>query len=219
MRRLSDYKHVLWDWNGTLLDDVWLAVQVMNGVLARRSLPLLNRERYRELFDFPVSVYYARLGFDWSKESFESITQEFIAEYYRRCGECELQDGAVRVLQSIQAAEIPQSILSAAQEASLWNSIGKYGIEKFFERIVGLSNHHANSKLEIGKKLVAKLGVNPKDLLLIGDTAHDYQVANDLGMDCLLVANGHHAKDRLSKLTGNVVESIGELSENIRRGR
>ena len=47
-------KHVIWDWNGTLLDDAVLCVEVMNVVLARRKLPPLTAERYADRFRFPV---------------------------------------------------------------------------------------------------------------------------------------------------------------------
>ena len=33
---MGNYRHVIWDWNGTLLDDAWLCVEVLNGLLARR---------------------------------------------------------------------------------------------------------------------------------------------------------------------------------------
>ena len=69
----SKYTHVIWDWNGTLLDDNWLCVEVMNTLLSSRNLPLLTLERYRDIFDFPVKNYYEKLGFNFKKESFEIV--------------------------------------------------------------------------------------------------------------------------------------------------
>ena len=42
----------------TLLDDVAFSIQVMNELLAQHRLPLLDRARYLDIFDFPVRTYY-----------------------------------------------------------------------------------------------------------------------------------------------------------------
>ena len=56
----SKYKHIIWDWNGTLLDDAWLCVDVINGVLSRRNMSTISLRQYQELFNFPVIDYYVR---------------------------------------------------------------------------------------------------------------------------------------------------------------
>ena len=43
------YKNVVWDWNGTLLNDVKVGVNTLNDMLGRRGLPLLSVEDYKEL--------------------------------------------------------------------------------------------------------------------------------------------------------------------------
>ena len=72
------YKHIIWDWNGTLLDDAWLCVDIMDSMLKERSLGTLTLDRYQRLFEFPVIDYYRKLGFDFTKESFEKTGTEFI---------------------------------------------------------------------------------------------------------------------------------------------
>ena len=57
---MRGFDHVIWDWNGTLLDDAWLCVDVMNGMLCRRALPVLTPAKYEESFDFPVLDFYRR---------------------------------------------------------------------------------------------------------------------------------------------------------------
>ena len=58
------YKHIIWDWNGTLLDDTWLCVEGINQALIKRNLTPISEDRYREVFTFPVRDYYKKLGFD-----------------------------------------------------------------------------------------------------------------------------------------------------------
>ena len=62
-------KYIIWDWNGTLIDDAWLFVEIMNEELKERMLPQINIQDYRQHFTFPVKKYYERLGFDFQKEN------------------------------------------------------------------------------------------------------------------------------------------------------
>ena len=215
IERLSKYKHIIWDWNGTLIDDVWLVVDIMNKMLKKRNLPGIDSKRYREIFDFPVMDYYAKLEFDFFNESFEDLTVEFISEYYARFNECKLFDKVEEVLKKIRNMGISQSILSASKEDILVEKVKYYGIDKYFCRIMGLENHYAQSKVERGKKWIAELNLNPQDVLLIGDTAHDYIVSKNIGSDCLLIANGHHNYERLAKLGVEVINSLKEITGNL----
>lgn len=209
--RISKYKHIIWDWNGTLINDVWLVVEIMNKMLKKRNLPKIDSKKYREIFDFPVTKYYLKLGYDFSNESFEELTVEFISEYYQRFNKCKLFDEVEEVLKKIRDRGISQSILSASKEDVLIEKIKYYGIDKYFSRIIGLENHYAESKVERGKKWIAELNLNPQEVLLIGDTIHDYDVSKHIGCDCLLVANGHNSYERLAKPGVDVIGSLKEI--------
>jgi len=211
IERLSKYKHIIWDWNGTLINDIWLVVEIMNKMLKKRNMPGIDLKKYREIFDFPVIDYYAKLGFNFSKESFEELTVEFISEYYTRFNECKLFNEVEEVLKKIRDMGIPQSILSASKEDVLIEKIKYYGIDKYFNRIIGLENHYAESKVERGKKWIDELNLNPQDVLLMGDTAHDYDVSKHIGCDFLLVANGHYSYERLAKLGVDVIGILKEM--------
>ena len=91
---LNGHKHIIWDWNGTLFDDAWLCVDIMNGMLARWDLPPVTPASYEALFDFPVRDYYRTIGWDFSVVPFETLSDEFISTYYRRMNECPLRGEA-----------------------------------------------------------------------------------------------------------------------------
>ena len=195
-----------------MINDVWLAVEAMNKMLAKRHLPGIDSKKYKEIFDFPVTKYYLKLGFDFSKESFEELTVEFINGYYQCFNKCKLNEGVEVVLKKISDMGINQSILSASKEDVLIEKIKYFGIDKYFCRIMGLENHYAESKLEEGKEWIVELNLNPQDVLLIGDTIHDYDVSKHMGCDCLLVANGHNSYERLAKLGVEVISTLKEIN-------
>jgi phosphoglycolate phosphatase len=191
------YDFIIWDWNGTLLDDAEFGVSVVNGLLRSRGLPERGREEHARLFDFPVIRYYERLGFDFEKEPFEQISHDFVAAYYGRVNACPLHAGAVRILDSVKSAGYRQLVLSATHQDLLEKMIRSHDLDPYFEVLLGIDSVHAPGKSGRGCEWLRESGVDPARVLLIGDTVHDSEVAEEMKVDCWLVTAGHHPADRL----------------------
>lgn len=205
------YRHLIWDWNGTLLDDLDYSIGVMNAVLRRRNLPEMDRRRYHEVFDFPVRDYYSRLGFDPARDPFETLGAEWIAGYDAHRLDCALQPDARRVLATVRAASLSQSLLSAYRHETLLEIVDHFGLTQYFDRLAGLDNIYASSKAELGREQLRQLGRPAREILLVGDTLHDLEVARELGVDCVLVAAGHHPAEKLRRHHDRVLGSLAEL--------
>jgi phosphoglycolate phosphatase len=205
------YKHLIWDWNGTLFDDAWLCREIMNGMLGQRGLPPLSAERYAHIFDFPVKDYYQRAGWDFEREPFLNLSDEFIQKYERRKLECLLREGSVETLSAMARRGIPQSIISAAKQSSVEEMVKWYQIENLFVTVRGLDNHHAFGKVDIGLKWVSELNLPLGEIFMIGDTIHDHEVAMAMGVDCILIPSGHQDKSRLEACGARVIDSLSEL--------
>jgi phosphoglycolate phosphatase len=208
---LKKYTHILWDWNGTLLDDAWLCVDVMNGMLKERGLPLKTVDEYRELFDFPVKDYYLKLGYNFEQESFDNVGMEFIVRYNKRQGETRLHPEVHEVLSQVQAIGLSQNILSAREHNELLSETKFQGVFGFFDRIRGLDDHYAHGKTDVGLALVREVGISREKRLFIGDPRHDAEVAAELGIDCILVPNGHQSEKRLLQLNLPMIYSLQNL--------
>lgn len=205
------YDLVIWDWNGTILDDAWLCVEIMNGALARRGMPSLTMERYGRILEFPIINYYRALGFDFAVEPFEAVATEFIEEYYRRWRECGLTPGVIETLAAAAAAGCRQVLLSAAPHAYLEEAVKHFGLAGFFGEISGLDDHYATSKIENGRKLMARNGYASQKALLVGDTQHDREVAAALGVDCVLIPSRHCCRERLEACDVRLLSALGDL--------
>jgi phosphoglycolate phosphatase len=208
---VEKYKHVIWDWNGTIFSDVELGIDIINKMLSARNLPVLTTEIYRDIFTIPVKDYYAGVGFDFSKEPFEVVGKYWMDEYERRKFECGLYENVVGVMKKIKNLGIGQSILSAYSQHTLDEMIDHYDLRKYFTHVVGLDNIYAGSKMHLGKDLMKRLGNGKGETLVIGDTLHDYEVAVEIGADCILVSSGHQSKKRLLEASSNVIDSIEQL--------
>ena len=180
------YKNVVWDWNGTLLNDVKVGVNTLNDMLGRRGLPLLSVEDYKEKFGFPVIDFYDRVGFDMEKESFHELSVDFVETYDKYAGEVGLNEGVREVLAGIQQTGVKQYVLSALREDLL------------------------AGKIERGQQMLQTCPIVPEDTLMVGDTIHDAEVADALGFDCILFAGGHNNEERLQK-KAPVIHRMREL--------
>lgn len=211
MANLSKYQHFIFDWNGTLIDDLWLAVDVIDKMLIKRGLAGMTKERYCEVFDFPVKDYYQNIGFDFEKESFEIVGTEFIVEYDKRQYECNLQHSVKELLHVLNQNNFHLSVLSAREQSMLEQNLKHFEINHYFPVISGLKDHYANGKLESGLQLIENAHVAPEFTILIGDTLHDAEVAKEMGIDCILIASGHQAIHRLEKANVEILHSLNQL--------
>lgn len=202
---------IIWDWNGTLLDDTRMAVQTMNQMLKQRGLPALSVDHYKSVFTFPVKDYYQKIGFDFKAEPFEVPALEFIDLYNRQLKDCTLHFDTLKVLSYFRSVGVKQYILSAMEQEVLNDCLKHYQIDDFFEHVSGLDNFYAASKMVNGHRLIAELKLNPSDLVLIGDTVHDFEVAKELGCRCILIADGHQSKAVLQATGVLVIDSIRQL--------
>jgi phosphoglycolate phosphatase len=211
MKFREKYKYVIWDWNGTMLNDVELCVDVGNNLFRKKNIPQMSLEKYKAIFTIPVRDYYIAAGFDFSKESFELVGKEWMDEYEERKYECSLHDGLVKVMQKFDDIGINQSVVSAYKQDNLNEMIRKFELNQYLSHIVGLDNIYAAGKIHLAKNLMNILGNGHGETVLIGDTVHDFEVADEIGAECILIADGHQSKDILKETNTPVYDSLIEF--------
>jgi phosphoglycolate phosphatase len=199
---------IIWDWNGTLLDDRAVCIASMNRMLTRRGMALVSETRYQELFRFPVKDYYIDLGFDFDQEPFESLSLEFIDHYRELQPAASLYNGAVDLLNIFQKQGMKQIILSAMERSSLIQDVTDRGITPYFDAILGAEDHYAHGKASIARNYLVSSGLVADEIIMLGDTEHDYDVSVILGCTCILVSQGHHDAARLMATGAQVQKNL-----------
>lgn len=203
------YTHVIWDFNGTILDDMQAGIDSVNEMLVPRGLPPVSAERYREMFDFPVKDYYQKLGFDFEKEDFATVLAPMWVELYNiKCKEAPLFKGVLSLNAALRAAGLSQSILSASERAMMLAQLSERGAASAFDEIWGNESIHANGKE--GLALAWRVAHPNARAVLIGDTTHDAKIATLLGADCILFTGGHQSRARLAACGVPMVEDLME---------
>jgi len=210
---LKNVKAVIWDWNGTLLDDLLISITSMNQMLDKRNYPLLNTEKYKEIFTFPVKDYYVKAGVNFEEHQWDDVAMEFINNYRKNVAQAEVHPTAVDVLAYLSHRNYRQFILSAMQQEFLSETIRTRIDLDFFEEIVGLNNHYAHTKLENARQLVRKTGLEKNELLMIGDTLHDFEVSQAAGIFCILFSGGHQSRKILQQSGTLIIDDLLDIKK------
>jgi phosphoglycolate phosphatase len=111
----------------------------------------------------------------------------------------------------IQQKGVTQSILSAYKQSTLDELVAYFELASFFIKVNGLDHHYASSKEDIGKRWMEALHYGPHEVLFVGDTVHDFEVASAIGADCVLIPNGHQPLHKLEATGSLVLENIEDI--------
>lgn len=190
------FKNVVWDWNGTLLDDMSYCLRLTNRLLTARGLaPLKGLEEYRERFFFPVKKYYASLGI--GPDQFTEAANIWMDAYMADETVCPLQPGAAEVTGRLRDLKIRQVIISASKLEHLVRQLDSRPCIRDCCPCYGIGDIFAKEKQTLALQVLERLGWIKGETVFIGDTLHDAEVASAAGCACILVANGHQSRERL----------------------
>ena len=205
------YTHAIWDFNGTILDDVDAGILAVNRLLSARGLPVLtDREAYYRVFHFPIRGYYEDLGFDFSVESYEALAPQWVALYLEYAAHAPLCEGVKETLEAFRERGLCQTLLSATEREMLDRQVKSLGLYTYFDGLWGRDDIHAHSKVALA---IAWRHAHPDaHAFVIGDTEHDREAAETMGADCYLVAGGHQSRETLIATGAPVFDTLTELT-------
>lgn len=189
-------QYILWDWNGTLLDDTQAALDTLNVMLAKRGTKPIEMDFYRDHFAFPVRPFYESIGMELEHEDWDALAREYHDIYAAQPKR--LNRDAFAALELVKGADVGQSIISALRQDLLDRATADYGIAPYMECIYGVDNLDGASKLDRALELLTR--IDATDAVVIGDSLHDKEVADALGVRCVLCGQGSHAVWRLARV-------------------
>lgn len=201
------YKAIIWDWNGTLMDDLDAAFGAVNKMLGDRGRELISLEQYYSYLETPISKFYAHL-FDLNKVSLDDLLREYHINYEALASNLPADNSVYRLLSELKRKGYRQAVLSAYESSSLNRWICRYGIGDIADIVSGADNFHAESKLVRAKQVMDSLCLLPDECVFVGDTLHDFELANELGSDCVLLTSGHNCKADLEKCGCVLADSL-----------
>lgn len=209
---LNSIKLVIWDWNGTLLNDVEVCYHTINELLCRHGYaPLTGLADYRSKFCFPIVQYYRNVGIDFDRTPFEPMAAEYMDIYHADSTQCPLQPESCETLAALQRAGLRQVLLSASLQSHLEMQTARYPLAGYFEKLLGIGDIYATSKALLARRFVEGCGVDPQQILFVGDSVHDHEVAADCGCRCVLYDGGHQNSTLLAATGAPVIHRLSAL--------
>ncbi|HZM82057.1 MAG TPA: HAD hydrolase-like protein [Candidatus Limnocylindrales bacterium] len=186
--------HLVWDWNGTLLNDLDVVVTATNAAFASLGGPAVTAEEHRRDFRRPVSDYYAGvLGRPVSEAEFAELDAVFHHTYREALASVRLTMDA---RQAMTAWTGTQSLLSMWFHEELVPAVDRFGLS--FLRVDGLRESRGGGYKAAHLKMhLAELGIDSSTVCLIGDSADDAHAAAAVGARCVLYTGGFTHPDNL----------------------
>lgn len=204
-------KFIFLDFNGTIINDLDLCLQLLNEILKKQNKPLCDINKYKNIFTFPIKKYYELAGIDFSLDSYEDLAIWFISKYQPMSMSCGLFTGIEEAFLKLKEMGYHLVILSASERNNLIEQCQNYDIVKYFDDILGIDNIHAASKVGIALDYMQKNNIDSNDVLMVGDTLHDLEVAKAIGANAILVSCGHQSIEVLKQGKVQIINDVCEL--------
>ncbi|HWU10975.1 MAG TPA: HAD hydrolase-like protein [Streptomyces sp.] len=204
--------HLVWDWNGTLLDDIHAVLGASNAAFAAVDLAPLTLEQYREMYCVPIPKFYERLmGRMPTPAEWERMDGLFHRYYTEQRVACGLTEGAEELLVRWRLGGRSQSLLSMYGHEHLAPVVRSYGIERHFVRVDGRTGPSGGSKAQHMERHFEVLGsIAPESAVVIGDAVDDAVAAAHVGARAVLYTGGSHSRSSLEAAGVPVVDTLAE---------
>ena len=202
-------RHLVWDWNGTLVDDHTAVVEAINDALAKLALPAIDSDAFRTWFTRPVQRFYEQVaGRPIDPGEWRALDAAYHDSYGARVEELKLAPDARAALAAAKAAGLSQSLLSMWRHQDLVRLVERLGIGGFFVRVDGLRVPGGGAKTDHLVEHLAALGIEAAAALLVGDALDDLAAARAVGAGCVLYDGGTHHRHVLEATGAPVVDTL-----------
>jgi len=203
---------VVWDWNGTLLDDNHAVLAAVNSVCAQYGRAAVTLEEWRAVFSRPIVACYEKvLARSLTEADWDVIDRYYHSAYRLELDTCGLAAGVPDLLHEWRDAGRTQSLLSMWFHDELVPLVGKLSLTDLFERVDGLRGYNmgGSKTAHLIEHLTAQQ-LDPADVVVIGDVVDDAEAAAQAGAQCVLVTTGMMSRSRLETAGVPVTDSIPE---------
>ncbi len=204
------YKYIIWDWNGTLCNDLTPTCNAFNFCRSKANLTTISEKEFQEMYSHPIIDMYKNCGLLSAKYTYKEISADFFKEYNNY--PLKLHKDVIKVLDYLTKIGILMSVASANFQDFLEKEVNNLKLKKYFEFVVGTSFEDVGGRKEVQiKKILSNIKIPANEVIVIGDTLNDLDMAKSMNIDCILLASGMTSYERLSKNNDVVYHDLGEF--------
>lgn len=196
----------VFDWNGTLLNDMEATHIATNASLAYFGKGPITREQEQEHFTFPLIHFYEKMGIsvDQYLEHAEAVGNLFNRVYTEESAKCGLREGTIELLEWLKKNNVVCTVLSNHRDALLALDVERHGIAGYFDSISGNKNPativQGLSKQVRLEAYLKDSGLAAEKAFIIGDSHEEPELARRLGLTSISISGGLMTPARLAKV-------------------
>jgi len=204
-------RNVIFDWSGTLVDDLPAVWEATNYIFRQAGLPEMTLEQFRAEFCLPFRKFYDKF---MPNVSVEAVEQSFHASFGKCQGSVVALPHAREFLEFCRATQKRTFVLSSAHPAYFRVQAEVTGFAPFIdEPFVGVWD-----KREKIHEILKTHSLLPEETLFIGDMQHDVETARHGGVHSCAVLTGYNTLTQLRDAQPDlIVEHLGELRDLLTR--
>ncbi len=206
-------RNILFDWSGTLVDDLPAVWSASNHVFERAGVEPMSLERFRDEFELPFEPFYDRYTPSVPAKQREAWFHGYFPEVLHLIDEL---PHARRFLETCRREGLRMALFSAIPQEQYDYLSARNGFGEFFEAVeLGVRD-----KRECIAGLLQRLGMKPEETLFVGDMQHDVDAARSGGVYACATLTGYNTLEALRRSDPHlIVEHLGELADILERGR
>ena len=215
-------KHVVFDWNGTLVADTKLVWRADNHVIKSyggKKVPFnqYGRHSFKSAFD-----YYASYGADKNKMKVREVGRIQNSFYEERSEKLRTRKGARFFLEWLKENKIKSIIVSNHTRKGIHKQLGRLGLTDYFSHVFAHNEEcgfvKSKSKFSKLNHYFKKINLNPQNSLILGDAGEELSAGRRLGMVSVAMLGGVHSASILKKEKPNfLINNLNECVEIIKK--
>lgn len=211
-------KHIIFDWNSTLLDDFHIIHECMNHVMQHVGRPPITMEQFRASYEVPFELLYTNLGFEGHEveKVMNADRHVFHNHYEPRAENAGLRDGASEILQHAKNHGLQTYILSNHIVDPIRTQLRRLSIEHFFTEVLAYATQATQfvdmTKGERLRRYRVEKGIADQPAMIIGDSVEEIEIARAQGIVSVAITGGGALEERLRQEKPDyVIHSLHEL--------
>ncbi len=185
------FNNLIFDWSGTLVDDLGPVIEATNAVLEKYGLAPLDRESFRRRFRLPYPEFYAEM---LPLVPLAEVEVHFREAFAAAVSPVTVLPHAREKLEWCAAAGIRAFVLTSMDAAAFAQQLAQFGFGQHFEATYA----GVLDKREVIHQLLATHGLDPAETAFVGDMTHDIETARHGGIASIAVLTGYQHPELLA---------------------
>ena len=209
---------VVWDWDGTIVDSVGAVSDAIIGAALDLGLPAPSEHDARWVIGMGLLEAIHHSVPTIRREQVPAFIERYRVHYLKRDAELKVFAGIAPLLRGLDASGVPLAVATGKSRVGLNRALVQTGLGPRFAATRCADEGAPKPDPWMLRDLADLLQVEPRRMVMIGDTTHDVQMAHAAGAASVAVLYGAHDPEALrasapDALVGSVDELAAWLSQ------